>query len=447
MKDHLRKALHLQEGEKIRPVLALGFLLLSNSMAQQIAKIVSVSGFLKKGGANQILILWLIDMTLILLLAGLQSLIVDRFKRATLMRWMIIGLAVVYLTLRLMFLLQVREQIIYAITFILVDLQWMFFPIIFWILANDVFNMAQAKRIFPLIASWSFAGKILGIGFSAASPSLLNWLGMNVEEVLVLNALIYLLAYLATAIGLRRVKVRETISKQATMRETLVEGWDFVQNIPAFRYLALAIAAVSVTLTINEFNFLVVSDTAFSSRDSYQQFYSFYQMGLTLASLATQGLLTSRIIQRIRLKNAFIIQPAATLACTVWMTVQASIIGAVGGMILAKLSQKTIDESARKAFQSIVPEERRGRVSIFTDSYLPAGATILGSLLTLAILSIGSQLGSSVPFYAYMAVAALAGLLAVWAAFRMSRVYDTSMLNWRLKRRQRAASVLDKLDF
>ena len=116
-------------------------------------------------------------------------------------------------------------------------------------------------------------------------------------------------------------------------------------------------------------------------------------------------------------------------------------------MLLAKLSQKTIDESARKAFQSIVPEERRGRVSIFTDSYLPAAATILGSLITLAILAIGPQFGSSVSFYAYMAVAALAGLLAIWATCKMSAVYDTSMLNWRLKRRQRAASVLDKLDF
>ena len=447
MKDHLRKALHLQPGEKIGPLLTFGFLLLSNSMAQQIAKIASVTGFLKKGGANQVLILWLIDMTLILLIAGLQSLIVDRFKRSTLMRWMVIGLVVVYLSLRLMFLLQVSEQVIYAITFILVDVQWMFFPLIFWILANDVFSMAQAKRVFPLIASWSFAGKILGIGFSAASPTLLEWLGMNVEDVLVLNALIYLLAYFSITIGLRRIQVREAFSQQATMRETLVEGWDFVQNVPAFRYLALAIAAVSVTLTINEFNFLVVSDTAFDSRSSYQRFYSFYQMGLTLASLAMQSLLTGRIIKRIRLKNTFVIQPATALACAAWMVIQANIVGAVGGMLLAKLSQKTIDESARKAFQSIVPEERRGRVSIFTDSYLPAGATILGSLITLAILHVGPQLGSSVAFYAYMVVAALAGLLAVWAAYKMSAVYDTSMLNWRLKRRQRAASVLDKLEF
>jgi hypothetical protein len=41
----------------------------------------------------------------------------------------------------------------------------------------------------------------------------------------------------------------------------------------------------------------------------------------------------------------------------------------------------------------------------------------------------------------------LASMFALWAIYRMRRVYDSSMFNWRLKRRQRAASVLDKLEF
>lgn len=442
MKGGLGKVFRLRPGET-GLVLTMGFLLFSNSMAQQIAKIVSVSGFLSEGGVNQVLILWVIDMLLILLIAGLQSLIVDRFDRITLMQWSVFGLAMVYLCLRLMFIFRVYSRIIYAVMFILVDLQWMFFPLIFWILANDVFDMAQAKRLFPLIASWSFVGRILGIGFAAVSPSLFRQLGIKAEEVLDFNVFIYLLAYIVMAIGLRHAKVRKTTLRQETMRETLAEGWGFIREVPSFRYLTIAIAAVSVTLTMNEFRFLVVSDAVFDTRDSYQQFYSLYQLGLALASFAMQSLLTSRILERISLKNTFIIQPAAALVGAVWMIIQIGIIGAVGCMVSVKLIQKTIDESARKAFQSIVPEERRGRVSIFMDSYLPAGATILGSLIAGVIVFVGLQLGISNYFYAYMTVAVLAALLATWAAFRIRVVYDTSLFNWRLKRRQRAASVLD----
>ena len=38
-------------------------------------------------------------------------------------------------------------------------------------------------------------------------------------------------------------------------------------------------------------------------------------------------------------------------------------------------------------------------------------------------------------------------LIAIWAIFKMRTVYDSSLFNWRLKRRQRRSSVLDKLDF
>ena len=51
MKGGLGKAFRLRPGET-GLVLTMGFLLLSNSMAQQIAKIVSVSGFLSEGGVR-----------------------------------------------------------------------------------------------------------------------------------------------------------------------------------------------------------------------------------------------------------------------------------------------------------------------------------------------------------------------------------------------------------
>ena len=46
-----------------------------------------------------------------------------------------------------------------------------------------------------------------------------------------------------------------------------------------------------------------------------------------------------------------------------------------------------------------------------------------------------------------VAVGLAAALFAIWAIFRMRAVYYTSLLNWRLKRRQRGGSVLDRLDF
>jgi AAA family ATP:ADP antiporter len=107
----------------------------------------------------------------------------------------------------------------------------------------------------------------------------------------------------------------------------------------------------------------------------------------------------------------------------------------------------TTDDSARKSFQALVPEERRGRVSTFMSNYLPALGTIVACLIAGVIVLIGLAQNSELHII-YLIVAAIAAAFAIWAIFKMRAVYDNSMMNWRLKRRQRGtSSVLDKLDF
>lgn len=437
---------------RIRPeerglVLTLSAILFCNSVAQQIAGIVSVSGFLSTGSANGVLVVWVIDMLVILLITALQSLIVDRFSRVALMRWMLFAFALVYVVLRLMFTFRVTEQVIYAVMFVLADVQWIVFPLIFWILANDLSDMAQAKRIFPPISSASFVGKLAGIGVAMASPAIFTHFAIKPEEVLTVNILIYMLAYLIVEIGLRNARVRQVKQKEETTWETLTEGWNFIKEVPSFRYLTLTVLAISVCLTITEFRFLTVTKATFTTHDVYQQFYSLYRLALTVASLVLQSLLTSRIIQKIELKNAFLILPSTLFAGAIWMLAQTGIISAVGAMFIPKLVQKTVDESAVSTFQALVPEERRGRVRAFIGSYPPAIGTILGALITGAIILIGARLQTENYVYAYLAVAVLTAGLGVAAALKMRAVYDTSLLNWRMKRRQRASSLASKLDF
>jgi len=453
MKDFLNRTFRLRPGET-GLVLTLGLLLLSNSVAQQVSGIVAISGFLSEGGVNQILIVWVVDTLLIILMTGLQSLIVDRFDRITLMRGMIFVFALVFIVLRLMFTVQSLGWLNYSLLYLVSEQQWLFFPLIFWVLANDIFDMAQTKRLFPLIASWGSAGRLLGIGIALLSPGLFSRLAIKPEEVLTLNVLVYMLAYFILVAGLRKVKVRQTRQKPETLQETLTEGWAFVREVPSFRYLMLSIIALIVCDTIIEFRFLVVSNQVFSDASSYQTFYSLYRLALVLASIAIHGFLTNRVIARISLKNTFLILPFTALAGASWMMALPGIISGVGGVVLQKLPAITVDQSARKAFQALVPEERRGRVSMFMDSYLFAGGTIIGCLVTGALVFVGPlrrlmspQMGSSRYFYVYLAIAVLAALFAIWAVLKMRTVYESSLFNWRLKRRQRRSSVLDKLDF
>ncbi|MGK7923706.1 MAG: hypothetical protein AB4290_00380, partial [Spirulina sp.] len=87
------------------------------------------------------------------------------------------------------------------------------------------------------------------------------------------------------------------------------------------------------------------------------------------------------------------------------------------------------------------------RVSLIMDSYLFATGTIIGCIVTGAIVWLGIRLQTPLYFYVYLAIAVFTSLFTLWSIFKMRQFYDVSLLNWRLKRRQRGQSIIDKLKF
>jgi AAA family ATP:ADP antiporter len=436
----MQRVLKIQRKE-IWLVITLGFLLFGNSLARQVSGIVAISGFLNSSSVNSMLFVMGIDYALILLVGGLQSLIVDRYNRIKLMAGISLAFALVFIILRVMFALGSPGWLNYTVMYLIAEQQLILFPMIFWVLANDIFNFAQTKRLFPIIASWSFVGKLAGIGIAWISPTLFARMALASEEILIFNALIYAVGFLLVVAGLRHVKVRPTVQATESVRETLTEGWDFVKGVASFRFLMMAIIALAVADTIIEFRFLVVTDTAFVGQAAYQTFYSGYRLAATLLGFGVQTFLTARLMNSLQVKNIFFIFPIVILLGAGGAIASAGLWVIVGAMLGVKLVRETVDESGRKSIQSLVPEERRGRVSTFIDNYLPASGTILACLVTGIIVQIGLWTGRDL-YLVYLGVAWVCGAFALWAIFKMKKVYESSLLNWRLKRRQRVSDTM-----
>jgi ATP/ADP translocase len=335
---------------------------------------------------------------------------------------------------------------------IFADLQWGIFPLIFWVLANDLMQMSQTQRLFPVIGAAGFVGRLIGIGVALLAPDLLRTTGLQTSAILLLNVLIYAAALLCLQVGLRGTPRRQpapqaTPRPRASFRQMLSEGRSFVHEVPAFRYLGLLGFAAAIALTTVEFRFLTTTQAAFPGHDTYQRFYSLFRLSVASGAFLLQSLVTSRVIQRVELKRAVSFLPVVLLAGLLLMLPFSAVGIAIAVMILAKLCQQTIDDSANSALQNLVPEERRGRVALLLRSYLPASATILAAGLIGAILLItpALRLAPWAP-HMYLIVGLSAAAVAVWAASRVRVTYDTSLLNWRLKRRQRGGPISSKLE-
>src|SRR5512135_2717659 len=146
MTEKLRQGGWFRPGE-LRLVLALGAVLFVNYAAMGITKVVSVSGFLSQVKDQYILLVWAVDMALLILVTGLQSLIVDRFDRVKLIVAVLLVFAALYAVLPFSFLFKLfPKSIAYALIYLLNDQQWRFFPVVFWILVNDIFDPTAGRR-------------------------------------------------------------------------------------------------------------------------------------------------------------------------------------------------------------------------------------------------------------------------------------------------------------
>jgi len=192
----------------------------------------------------------------------------------------------------------------------------------------------------------------------------------------------------------------------------------------------------------------VLSDAKLDLGSGFQSFYAQYNLVIAFVSIFVQGL-SAKIIERISLKRSFLIQPFVMLGSIIANFFIPGYVSSASAQGVSRVTYDTVDLSARKAFQAMVPNEKRGRVSMFIDSYLPSGGTIVGSLVAFAVISLGLKFGLVRDQYSliYLGTGVAVALLAVFSAFRVRATYEQSMLNWQLKRRTRGASVLDKLDF
>ena len=442
MIERLKQWFPLRAGES-RLVFSLGFILFANYAAMGITKVVSVSGFLGTVKDHYILLVWAVDMILLILATGIQSLIVDRFDRIKLLAGVLLVFVILYAVLPLTFLSKsFPASISYTLIYLLNDQQWRFFPVVFWILVNDIYDPATGRRVMPIIATFAFVGTIVGLGIGAIDAKL----GFGPVKLLLLNASIFLLAYLVAQTRLRMVKLAPPSGKQDSMKETLTEGWDFIKTVPAFAWSALGMLAAGSVMTILLYD--VLSDAKFDLGSGFQSFYAQYNLAIAFVSIFVQGI-SAKIIERISLKRSFLIQPFVMLGSVIANFFFPGYVSSATAQGFSRVTYDTVDLSARKAFQAMVPNEKRGRVSMFIDSYLPSGGTIIGSLVTFAIISIGLKFGFFREQYSlvYLGFGIAAALLAAFAAFRVRATYEQSMLSWQLKRRTRGASVLDKLDF
>lgn len=449
MLDKILKILNLRAGEA-KLAFLLWLLLAMNMMVLELSDVVATAGFVSNLGVDKVPVLWIITTLITIFAAGGYILFVDRFSRVNLITGLLLGLAVIYIILLMLFQVGVSEFVTYPILYILADQQFMIMPLAFWALANDAYSVAESQRIFPLVASGAVIGGLAGNGLAAGAAVFLSDKSGSISYILMLSAGLLVLAVVILRLGFKKgsLKARRSRESNSGLRGTFEIGLDYFKNVHSLRAVGYLMVFAGIVLTLVEFNFLSIIDNNVTSDLEFQKFLGIYKAVQTTAVLLFQWFITSRLLMKTSLKNAFLMLPAALTAASVVALAVPNLIGAAASRFLSRTVLDAWDDPARKALQGLIPDERRGRIATFMDSYFITSATIVACLLLVALLSLvgGGMISLGVATKIYLAVAGLAAVGGVASGFYMKKVYESSLLNYRLARSKRK-SVLDGIEF
>lgn len=427
--------------------LVIGAFLLINSLVLESNEVIATSGFVSHVGVQHIVWVWALDMVVVMVTAALYSLIVDRVNRVALAMRLFTLFGFFYLAIYLLFQFEALTWLVYPLLTILNDQQWSLFGLLIWALASDIFSTAQSKRLFPLLAMAVIVGSIVGNSAVAAVSQFLQGRG---DRLLLLNALLMTglsgILFILQWRGKFEVSARPAGSDERLM-DILREGFAFVQDVPLFRYLALAMIPLGLAYNTIEYHLLYTLSTMDAA--TLQTTYGIFKSVTAFSLLLIQALVTTWLINHFGLRRVFALLPLVLLI-GLGSTLVLPAFAILGVNYLARVTLQGIDEPARQTLKNLVPDERRGRVSAFLNGYLYPVGSVLGCIIIGLLMQLVGHgiISAYVGQLSYIVLSILGLFFALWAVFQVYQQYDASLLNWRLDRRKRRRSVpnLDLLE-
>jgi ATP/ADP translocase len=254
----------------------------------------------------------------------------------------------------------------------------------FWLLANDLFDAREAKRLFPIIGG----GAILGGLFGGAVPGwLAKPLGAGnllyiVAVELVVSALLSHLAWKR-----RRPEVQREVTEAPPAK--LAEGIAILRRDRYVRLIAIMLLCMTVCYTIVQWQYKGIAKIHFGGRqDDMAAFFGLFAVVLNLATFVLQILGTPRLLQRWGVGFGLRVLPSGfglgALALVATTIVPIPILGAAAvAMLLCDGFRFSVDKASMELLYLPVPRAVKDQVKPFIDTFVDRAAGALASFLWL----------------------------------------------------------------
>jgi TLC ATP/ADP transporter len=336
------------------------------------------TAFLKRYGVEYLPIVYMLNSIALFIIMGALTGIMVRYPGARILSYLFVFCGVSVAGIR--FMIPLNIDLIYPVLFMLKAQYEALLGLLFWSLANDLFNTRQSKRLFSLITAGGVIGSIIG---SFGTPFLAK--AITLDNLL----LFYLGTTLVGAVVVRRMgKNYPTLlfsdkkDKKSKTRHNLIA--EFKNIIPLMKESSLIKILVLLTLLPNiiipilnyQFNYAV--NAQFATESGLIQFFGYFRGFLNIGSLIIL-LFVGRIYGRWGLPVALMFHPANYILAFLAFLFRFDIFAAMYARMSTMVLRTTINNPARNILIGLIPESLRSVLRPFLRGTVVRIGLLLGS--------------------------------------------------------------------
>jgi ATP/ADP translocase/HEAT repeat protein len=285
----------------------------------------------------------------------------------------------------------------------------------FWLLANTIFEAAQAKRVFAMLS----LGAILGSAAGGEITGLLtDSLNVSTNHLILIAA-----AVLAATIGLVngiRYKYRQEMAAadgdgedlEPDARSSSESEESVLTTLGRSHHLRLIVGLIAITVlttTFIDFQFKTEAAQFYETESNLTTFMGRFYGRVSLVAFVLQVVFGSQLIQRIGVGGSLLALPVCLVGASVGMLAAPGLIAATFLRGSDQSLKHSVDKTGRELLFLPVSTSAKKRVKVFIDLFVDHGAQGLAGLLMILftiILNLTTQQVSIV----------VLALLACWIA-------------------------------
>lgn len=406
------------EGLKVSLMFFYGFLIIASL---SVLKPVRNSLFLVKLGVEKLPVVYI----LVALFSAVVASIYARYARKVkLIRLIMATLSISILSLLLFWYLlesDLRGDWLKYTLYIWVAIFGVITGTQFWILANDIFNAREAKRLFGLIGAGAISGGVFGgiLTYQLAPRiSSENLIFLCVGFLIVCQFLVWIVWKKSDHVVYRDRSARR---RQAAKVQSSDNPFKLVFSSRHLTYLTGIISLGVIVAHLVDFQFSALAKAAYPDADRLTAFFGLISSTLNIIAIAIQIFLTNRIIKNLGVAASLFFLPVALLVGTIAIFISPALWSA----IMVKIGDGGFKHSINKASTELlilpIPSEVKVKAKTFIDVFIKNFAKGFGGIILIAMTA---GLGFSVQHISLIAIAMI--ILWIFLILRIKSEYIDS---------------------